>query len=340
MAAAEQDHYAVLGVPPHATDAQVRSAYLALLKRVHPDVGGSATAFHAVTRAYAVLGDPDARVAYDLARTPRPAPQGSPGGQPSQSRRAAPTRTWATDDPATWDFSDPEFLAWFATHAQQRPVPASPPGPVTRAVVAVLRGGRRLRQRAIGSVVVPARRYLSLQDRLGLRPAGDHPFGWTIAAALVGATWWLLHADGAAARLAGPASPPVVARTITWWTRSPKLLPVAVGFIVALAWQTWIPWLRRMPARWRQRVWVRTVIAGPHAALIWVGHWSSPRILGLLLATTALGVAATTPWLELLGQMWRRGIRAIARGSGSLVVRWSRRLAAWWAEVRARASAD
>lgn len=61
-------HYEVLGVGPRASAAELRRAYLALARRHHPDVaGGSEDRMQAVTAAWAVLGDPVRRAAYDRA---------------------------------------------------------------------------------------------------------------------------------------------------------------------------------------------------------------------------------------------------------------------------------
>lgn len=44
--------FAVLGVPRTATEAQIRSAYRAKVKDVHPDHGGSQDEFHRIREAY------------------------------------------------------------------------------------------------------------------------------------------------------------------------------------------------------------------------------------------------------------------------------------------------
>jgi curved DNA-binding protein CbpA len=70
----EPNHYAVLGLPPQATQADIGRAYRALLRLHHPDTrsdGGASqgersdAALQAVFRAYAVLGDPARRTDYD-----------------------------------------------------------------------------------------------------------------------------------------------------------------------------------------------------------------------------------------------------------------------------------
>ena len=58
-------HYEILGVSNHASAEQIRSAYRALVQRVHPDGGGTAGVFDFVQQAYEVLSDPDKRRAYD-----------------------------------------------------------------------------------------------------------------------------------------------------------------------------------------------------------------------------------------------------------------------------------
>ncbi len=63
-----RNHYQVLGLDRHATDAQVRDAYRALAKRHHPDVSGTGSndaVFKAVALAYEVLSDPKSRAKYD-----------------------------------------------------------------------------------------------------------------------------------------------------------------------------------------------------------------------------------------------------------------------------------
>jgi curved DNA-binding protein CbpA len=67
-------HYDILGVPPEATDAQIRAAYRTLVQLFHPDRLGhlkeesrtfAEDRLKALNAAYEVLGDPDRRAAYD-----------------------------------------------------------------------------------------------------------------------------------------------------------------------------------------------------------------------------------------------------------------------------------
>ena len=102
------DLYAVLGVPPSATQEQVRRAYRALMRLHHPDTRDASAssgrrqepaqtqvpglvgdqrdeALQRVVGAYAVLGDPELRAAYDRARRGQ-------AGQPVEVRRRAASR--------------------------------------------------------------------------------------------------------------------------------------------------------------------------------------------------------------------------------------------------------
>ncbi|MFB6210174.1 MAG: J domain-containing protein [Halobacteriales archaeon] len=49
-----QTAFAVLGVPPSASQAEIRDAYRAKIKEVHPDQGGDPEAFQRVKDAYAI----------------------------------------------------------------------------------------------------------------------------------------------------------------------------------------------------------------------------------------------------------------------------------------------
>ena len=86
--------YSVLGVSPGATKDEIRVAYKRQALAAHPDKGGCAEAFHAVTRAFETLYDAAARARYDsrLARARRPAGVQPESGRSKGSDQAAQGR--------------------------------------------------------------------------------------------------------------------------------------------------------------------------------------------------------------------------------------------------------
>jgi hypothetical protein len=69
---AHPDPYEVLGVAADASSGEIRSAYLTLARRHHPDVSaGAELEMTRVNEAWAVLGDPDRRRAHDQAAAVR-----------------------------------------------------------------------------------------------------------------------------------------------------------------------------------------------------------------------------------------------------------------------------
>ncbi|GAA4023440.1 hypothetical protein GCM10022280_25220 [Sphingomonas swuensis] len=72
------DAYRVLGVLPTADDAVIRAAYLALMKRYHPDQpGADVERAKSVAAAYRLVSDPERRSAHGLAMDERFAPGGA-----------------------------------------------------------------------------------------------------------------------------------------------------------------------------------------------------------------------------------------------------------------------
>ena len=68
MATTERDYYEVLGVQRGASGAQIKRAFRALARELHPDVSASPDSeqrFREVAEAYEVLSDPERRATYD-----------------------------------------------------------------------------------------------------------------------------------------------------------------------------------------------------------------------------------------------------------------------------------
>lgn len=57
--------YEDLGVPKTADKAQIKGAYRKKARKAHPDAGGDPADFHAIAKAYEVLGDDARRARYD-----------------------------------------------------------------------------------------------------------------------------------------------------------------------------------------------------------------------------------------------------------------------------------
>lgn len=84
------DYYKILNVGKDASEGQIKSAYRNLSKKYHPDVNpGDAQAerrFQEVSEAYAILGEPAKRQAYDKERAAAKAPGGKEAAKKERSR--------------------------------------------------------------------------------------------------------------------------------------------------------------------------------------------------------------------------------------------------------------
>jgi curved DNA-binding protein CbpA len=122
------DFYRVLQVDPAAEAEVIRAAYRALARKYHPDVSiGADDRMVRINRAWAVLGNPTVRAAYDrgrvalAARAPEPTAPETAGEQASSQRPIGrPSGTvltfgryegWSLGQLARYD---PDFLEWFA----------------------------------------------------------------------------------------------------------------------------------------------------------------------------------------------------------------------------------
>jgi curved DNA-binding protein CbpA len=95
------DYYEILGVPPDATQEQIKRRYRDLARRYHPDISRSADAaekFRKINEANQVLSDPQKRATYDTERAftqsrqrPSPPPPSSPssGSHPASAPSGA-----------------------------------------------------------------------------------------------------------------------------------------------------------------------------------------------------------------------------------------------------------
>ena len=117
--------YAVLGLEPGAAPDEIRAAYRRLAREFHPDAGGDARYMRAINKAWAELGDPERRDAYDrrmgIDRTVRvsPAPavdESMPLTSMIQTRTSGGTTLdfgryegWTIGELAR---HDPDYLLW------------------------------------------------------------------------------------------------------------------------------------------------------------------------------------------------------------------------------------
>jgi len=85
MSADPRGYYRILRVAPSASQEQIKQAYRALAKALHPDLNrgeDTTQAFQAVNEAYSVLSDPVQRASYDQTGSPAPKAAGR-GASPS-----------------------------------------------------------------------------------------------------------------------------------------------------------------------------------------------------------------------------------------------------------------
>jgi molecular chaperone DnaJ len=112
--------YAVLGVPPTASAAQVREAYRRMAKQFHPDQNRDAQAterMKGINQAWEMLSSPAGRARYAVENATAAAPHPHWAGAPRQSRpQYGAQPTWAgTQAPYAADFGrddDASPLRW------------------------------------------------------------------------------------------------------------------------------------------------------------------------------------------------------------------------------------
>jgi curved DNA-binding protein CbpA len=118
-------HYEALGVPVDATTQQIRQSYLARARRSHPDFHAHADSATRTARehemrrlneAWAVLGDPSRRAAYD-----RTLSDGDLGDDLSATSTPRPTRSTGRADPDFVPYDDSDDTD-YAALLDERPV--------------------------------------------------------------------------------------------------------------------------------------------------------------------------------------------------------------------------
>lgn len=101
------DYYEVLQVHPRASQEMIKKAYRTLMGEMgaHPDLGGDEERAKVINEAYAILGDPSRRRAYDAVR-----------GTGADWRRAASGGPWAPGPGGNGSMTgDLERMAGFVT---------------------------------------------------------------------------------------------------------------------------------------------------------------------------------------------------------------------------------
>lgn len=97
MMSAMKDYYAILGIPPEASQAQIKRAYRKVVRQIHPDVNPDPDAqelIKAVNEAYAILGNDAQRRAYDEQRR-NPIRYEEPPVQPRHRDPAYHRKPWS-----------------------------------------------------------------------------------------------------------------------------------------------------------------------------------------------------------------------------------------------------
>lgn len=115
-------YYELLGVAKDASVAEIKSAYRARARALHPDFGGSPDDFHELRLAYETLSDPTRRAVYDRRLQPVLPARGRPRPEP---REFGEDPDFTAETPRL----DPETLPWWEDAANGPARPAIPAAP-------------------------------------------------------------------------------------------------------------------------------------------------------------------------------------------------------------------
>ncbi|SJM55475.1 DnaJ domain-containing protein [Gulosibacter sp. 10] len=244
--------YEVLGVPPAATDEEIRRAARRRQRETHPDLGGDAGEFTRVRLAVEVLSNPQHRAQHDAwlatergvvtpprpdgvrlrkqqhsarsrpgqARAPR-SPSGAPGSSEAASRAAAGRTTAGSDAPAFDRIpkppADARKMGWYRRGWPEHPDvwPAerpTPPEPTAREGLTVLPF------LVLGVVLIVAQ----------IVPSSPFATSWwpvTVVLYLLAALWILLRAAGRFFN---------IARVLYWASLAGIALGAAALFVLAM----------------------------------------------------------------------------------------------------------
>ncbi|PPK66841.1 J domain-containing protein [Actinokineospora auranticolor] len=131
----EVDYYDLLGVRREASHGEIKSAFRALAKVMHPDAGGTAGTFRLLKSAYETLSDGRKRAEYDRGVTTAAPPPTAPARPPRPRRRMF--RDDPTFVPPACDVPPASLPWWHLTKYQTRIGTAGAPGHAPAAYLAL-----------------------------------------------------------------------------------------------------------------------------------------------------------------------------------------------------------